>query len=36
MSDGRKDEDSILLDPRRNQCTKKKLFEKMLMKEIPG
>ena len=37
MDHNRKDDDMILLDPRRNQCTeRKKLFEEMLLKEIPG
>jgi hypothetical protein len=31
------DEDVVVLDPRRNQSMeKKKLFEEMLLKEIPG
>ena len=37
MADDPGDEDVTLLDPRRNQCMeKKKLFEEMLLKEIPG
>jgi spermidine/putrescine-binding protein len=37
MADGHGDYDVILLDPRRNQrMAKKKLFEEMLLKEIPG
>ena len=34
--DQKNDVDEILLDPRRNQCIKKKPFEEMLLKEIPG
>lgn len=38
MDEKLKEDDVIQgLDPRRNQCTeKKKLFEEMLMREIPG
>jgi hypothetical protein len=37
MANGHGDDDAILLDPRRNQCMeKKKLFEEMLLKEMPG